>query len=48
MHVIQIFIHLYPNVSDSPLELWNLERHSFEKVSVFYKPIIKLGIFDWT
>jgi energy-converting hydrogenase Eha subunit A len=28
-----------------PLKPWNLYRRSFEKVPVFYKPIIKLG-FD--
>jgi hypothetical protein len=30
------------------IPFWNLEGYSFEKVSVFYKPIIKLGRFDWT
>ena len=25
----------------------HFERHSFEKVLVFYKTIIKLGKFDW-
>jgi hypothetical protein len=30
------------------IPFWNLGGYSFEKVSVFYKPIIKLGRFDWT
>ena len=48
MYILEILIHFYLNVSDSLLEPCNLERHSFEKVPVFYKTIIKLGKFDWT
>jgi hypothetical protein len=44
MYIIEILIHFYLNV----LEPCNLERHSLEKVPVFYKTIIKLGKFDWT
>ena len=47
MYIIEILIHFYLNVSESLLKPCNLERHSFEKVLVFYKTIIKLGKFDW-
>jgi hypothetical protein len=30
------------------IPFWNLERYIFEKVSVFYKPVIKLESFHWT
>ena len=32
------------------IPFWNLERSTFEKVSVsvFYKPVIKLERFHWT